>query len=433
MRLFLEESESIKNDCSLIFYHENSFIHLYKDREKSIETSKEVKHKKWNNNILDNENLLKDTIFPLFDYSLTYSKGNSETRNDKHDVYLNGKSKTTENRMEIRKKLNQVFPSFPQKSNMLDFFREDIENQQRMLSHYQKMIEKYNSIFKDFFIPNKIGISTEKKNLNYLDMPFLNVKKQVNLKGIPHIGKFKYRTKFEIKDFKKEELKALLNLAKEKKIRIEIFDNEGKNLEHLSFGEQQLLKILNTIYFLANNHDNIIFSFDEIDIGLHPEWQKKVFKHIIDLLKEFPEKNFHLILSSHSPFLLSDIPKQNIIFIDKEEKGNAKVVDGLKQTFGANIHTLLTDSFFMESGLMGEFAKQKINEIIKNLKDKEYTYTEKEKTNVLLTIESIGEPFLQKIVKNQLEEIELILLGRDEAIDKEIARLQALKVSSKNA
>ena len=130
------------------------------------------------------------------------------------------------------------------------------------------------------------------------------------------------------------------------------------------------------------------------------------------MIQCFKEYNVHFIITSHSSFLLSDIPKQNIIFLDtykkedkevknKEQKiGNCKVLnhgDALskKQTFGANIHTLLTDSFFMEGGLMGEFAKQKINEIIENLKDKEYTYTEKEKTNVLLTIESIGEPFLK--------------------------------------
>ena len=111
-------------------------------------------------------------------------------------------------------------------------------------------------------------------------------------------------------------------------------------------------------------------------------------------------KNIHFILTSHSPFLLSDIPKQNIIFLDKDENGNCKVVDGLKdkkQTFGANIHTLLSDSFFMEDGLMGEFAKGKIDKAIKllnqdNLDKKDLKYCEQ-------IISIIGEP----IVKNQLQ------------------------------
>jgi hypothetical protein len=95
----------------------------------------------------------------------------------------------------------------------------------------------------------------------------------------------------------------------------------------------------------------------------------------------------------------------------------------------------------MEGGLMGEFAKGKINKIKEfyekvekeNKTDENVEFYNKNKDRFWQIQEIIGEPFLQTIVKNQLEEIELILLGRDEAIDKEIARLQALKASSKNA
>ena len=37
------------------------------------------------------------------------------------------------------------------------------------------------------------------------------------------------------------------------------------------------------------------------------------------------------------------------------------------ETFGANIHTLLSHGFFMKDGLMGEFAKDKIDTAIKYL------------------------------------------------------------------
>jgi len=121
--------------------------------------------------------------------------------------------------------------------------------------------------------------------------------------------------------------------------------------------------------------NNILVLLDEFELGLHPNWQKKSIKYITDFLKNI-DKEFHLIITSHSPFLISDIPKQNIIFLDKDEKGNCVVVNGLKekkQTFGANIHTLLSDSFFMEDGLMGEFAKGKINEVIEYLNGKKDT------------------------------------------------------------
>jgi len=184
------------------------------------------------------------------------------------------------------------------------------------------------------------------------------------------------------------------------------FVNSDKKITYnsLSDGEKIVLKIsLDMIHHLDLYSDkNVLFIIDEIDNALHPKWKKEILSIQLKIYKKFIElnhkTNIHLLFTTHSPFLLSDIPKQNIIFLDKDENGHCKVVDGLKekkQTFGANIHTLLSDSFFMDDGLMGEFAKGKINEIINNLNDKNHTYTEKEKTKVLLTIESIGEPFLK--------------------------------------
>jgi len=224
-------------------------------------------------------------------------------------------------------------------------------------------------------------------------------------------------------------------------------DEKERRFTDLSHGEKVIFGQLLNIYYFLIQKEYTIFLFDEPELSLHPDWQKKYMNEVLTLLQKM-NRNNHFIFTSHSPLLLSDIPKQNIIFLDKDEKGNCKIVDGLKekkQTFGANIHTLLSDSFFMEDGLMGEFAKGKIMQIQKFHK-KVLKYKENEKVKKAYIcfyskkqkefeqIQSIiGEPFLQKIVKNQLEEIELILLGRDEAIDKEIARLQALKASSKNA
>jgi predicted ATPase len=237
----------------------------------------------------------------------------------------------------------------------------------------------------------------------------------------------------------------------------DLIDNENRKYNHLSSGEQIMFAQLLQISFYLHADENLLFIFDEPEVYLHPNWQKNYLNEVITLLQKF-QRNNHFIFTSHSPFLLSDIPKQNIIFLDTYEKedeevksgkqqiGNCKVLSHnkvleKKQTFGANIHTLLSDSFFMEDGLMGEFAKSKITEIKKfyekvvkeNKTDKNIEFYNKNKDRFWQIQKIIGEPFLQKIVKNQLEEIELILLGRDEAIDKEIARLQALKASSKNA
>jgi len=239
--------------------------------------------------------------------------------------------------------------------------------------------------------------------------------------------------------------------------KLSLLTEEKKTIK-FSSGERTILYYLERIDYMLSNIDKpTVLIWDEIELYLHPLWQKRILEIIIDFIKKTQPNNLlHIIITSHSPFLLSDMPKQNIIFLDtykkegeevqnrKQKVGNCKVVKGLeekKQTFGANIHTLLSDSFFMEDGLMGEFAKGKLNEIkefyekvIEEKKTDDNIEFYGEHQDKFWQIQKIiGEPFLQKIVKNQLEEIELILLGRDEAIDNEIARLQALKKSSKNA
>jgi len=238
---------------------------------------------------------------------------------------------------------------------------------------------------------------------------------------------------------------------------IDIFDKNNINIVSLSFGEKQLLTQLHYIVYHAFNtqyqeyiptqtHNNadgsihevderdedhnieyMLVFIDEFEIGLHPQWQKKTINYIVNFLKDI-HKKIHIILTSHSPFLLSDIPKQNIIFLDTYEDGKCKVlkhdeVMQKKQTFGANIHTLLSDSFFMEDGLMGEFAKGKINEIIdfhnitkkkRHKKCLQKIYENREK-GFRQTQSIVGDPYLKQVLENHLLEI-------DKFFDKKVAK-----------
>ena len=176
----------------------------------------------------------------------------------------------------------------------------------------------------------------------------------------------------------------------------DMIDEKQRRFNNLSHGEQMLFgQLLNLYFFSQGNKDSLIFVFDEPEIALHPNWQKNYMKEVISLLKKL-DKKYQFIVTSHSPFILSDIPKQNIIFLK-----DGKQVDAMekKQTFGANIHTLLADGFFMDGGLMGEFAKSKIEEVIKYLNDKNLEIKSKEEAQKIINI--IGEP----ILKNQLQKM----------------------------
>jgi predicted ATP-binding protein involved in virulence len=223
------------------------------------------------------------------------------------------------------------------------------------------------------------------------------------------------------------------------------FVNSEKNIDYnnLSDGEKEILNIsIDYIHHLAIKHDrNVLFLVDEIDNSLHPIWKREILYILIKIFQGFLEYHhqtkLHIILTTHAPFILSDLPKQNIIFLKdgKQVKGTEK-----KETFGANIHTLLSDSFFMEDGLMGEFAMSKINEIIdfhKIVEQKKHKEClkkiyEKRKAIFWNTQKIIGEDYLKQVVKNHLVEIEKILLGKDKAKEEEIKRTKAYLKSLKN-
>lgn len=150
---------------------------------------------------------------------------------------------------------------------------------------------------------------------------------------------------------------------------------------------------------------------DEVEMGLHPQWQKEFIALLLKVLEKSAKRfYFQIIITSYSPFILSDLPKENVIFLEKytkeeiEENSLEQKVGNCKNAsneieinpFGANIHTLLSHGFFMKNGLMGEFAKTKINEIIDYLND-EKTIDEisTPQNQIKSVIDNIGEDLLR--------------------------------------
>lgn len=113
-----------------------------------------------------------------------------------------------------------------------------------------------------------------------------------------------------------------------------------------------------------NNTDEYLILLDEADVCFHPLWKKKYINMLLEILPLiFVNKKLQIIFTTHDPLTLSDIPHQNILFLGKGEN-YTKVLTNKRKTFGANISNLLADSFFLEDGLVGDFAKKKIEEVI---------------------------------------------------------------------
>jgi AAA15 family ATPase/GTPase len=156
----------------------------------------------------------------------------------------------------------------------------------------------------------------------------------------------------------------------------------GKFLfSQMSSGEQQLIHSVHSVLYHMLNLDSIHsrkgpngkklpeqYSFvnvilDEIELYYHPLYQRQFVKFLRESIRNMNLRfieGINILFSTHSPFILSDIPGVNVLRLEKGQPARFNQ----EETFGANIHDMLADSFFMGDSLIGQFAEEKINECI---------------------------------------------------------------------
>ncbi len=170
-----------------------------------------------------------------------------------------------------------------------------------------------------------------------------------------------------------------------------------------------------------NPNENILILLDEADLKLHLEWQRKFLCDLIKFLNSYPNNKFYILYATHSPMILSDITNDRVVFLEKDKitelsKDKQEINDKnelkIKSTFGANIYDIYSDSFFVNN-FMGEFAQNKINEVIKIIDE----YKEKKEKNPdefmpnekaldnLKIVKSIGEPLLRNKLEDEIKSL----------------------------
>lgn len=166
-------------------------------------------------------------------------------------------------------------------------------------------------------------------------------------------------------------------------IKIQLVDQQNGNdvaFETLSSGEKQQAFVVSSILyhlgniesvFQDNNKNRIAYSnvciiLEEIELYFHPQFQKNLIKYILDGIKQMSFahiKGIQLMIVTHSPFVLSDIPTSNILALEDGMQSKTEL-----QTFGANIYDMLNTSFFLHNSTIGDFAQWLIGRIILILK-----------------------------------------------------------------
>ncbi len=226
-------------------------------------------------------------------------------------------------------------------------------------------------------------------------------------------------------------------------------NDQNDTFEKLSSGEkQQIYSIHTIIYHLRNlssikngsvlkKYSKINILLDEIELYFHPEMQRNFVNRLLKGIGQLSanlERNIdsiNILIATHSPFVLSDIPSTNVLRLTR---GHSTEVS--EHTFGANIHDLLANDFFLDKGFMGEFAKEKINETIDwinkhiELKRKQVLIKDdvfyKNYKHYKKVIEFIGERVLRVKLIQMLSELHEGKVEFNEMIKNEIERLNKL-------
>ncbi|OQR56950.1 hypothetical protein CDB3_09865, partial [Bacillus sp. CDB3] len=94
----------------------------------------------------------------------------------------------------------------------------------------------------------------------------------------------------------------------------------------ISSGEDALFSMFSRFHLLRENiiEKNVVIFFDEGELCLHPEWQRKYIDIITNYMQRIfsSAKNIQVVFSTNSPLLISDLPNHNIIFLDRFKDGD---------------------------------------------------------------------------------------------------------------
>ncbi|MEK6511207.1 hypothetical protein [Myroides odoratimimus] len=240
-------------------------------------------------------------------------------------------------------------------------------------------------------------------------------------------------------------------------INLDSLKSTGKKIKFstLSSGEKQQIYSTSSIYYHLMNLDSVKMSTDnekihykyinvileEIELYFHPDYQRTFIDKLLQGIKKLNLANIkgiNLIFVTHSPFILSDIPNSNVMYLKTNNKGESVNIEDKKTTFASNIHHLLGDSFFFENKTyLGEFARNEIKKVINYIKDSKENDKIENVEYYYNLIELIDEPILKnKLIEMLFEKFPHFQkqknIDKKEMLVKAFAEQMGIKINIKN-
>jgi restriction system-associated AAA family ATPase len=146
---------------------------------------------------------------------------------------------------------------------------------------------------------------------------------------------------------------------------------EAIYIKALSDGEHQLLHTVGLC--LLFRHEPALFLLDEPETHLNPDWRASYISTLRDALEaDSATKNVmrEVLLTSHSPFIISDCRQDNVLVFDKNWDGKVEWEFANFNTFGASANAI-TIKVFGRRETIGDYALDKLKELRQRLQGDE--------------------------------------------------------------
>ena len=130
---------------------------------------------------------------------------------------------------------------------------------------------------------------------------------------------------------------------------------KGISFKKLSAGEKQFIFTVSSILYHMENlksvdeneedrvkYHQVNLVFDEVELCFHPEYQRTFLSKLVGTLKRLELTNsmaFNIIFATHSPFILSDIPTDFIMYLENGKRYRLRLCEAdMKQDVVLPLH-----------------------------------------------------------------------------------------------
>ena len=202
-------------------------------------------------------------------------------------------------------------------------------------------------------------------------------------------------------------------------------------VKELSDGEHQFLHSIGMC--LLARGENTLFLLDEPETHFNPDWRSQ-FISTLKKCMEIPISNSNknkvsheMLITSHSPFIVSDCDMNYVYIFEKNNKTNElEWTKPSNQTFGASVN-FLTNDIFNKRGSISVLGEEEINRLMKAANNALETKLISLRNEALLLGDSVEKMFLLDFIDQKLK----VFQKPKKTIEKKSSKTKIIKIQKK--